>query len=135
MNILDELETDLDKVTAIQNMLVARATGGDSESGDYSLLRQVLIENPVIKEKLPDFVIRCRSLDQFWGFIKPMYGPYQERRDYIYSEFQSILDYLEGISNGSPNAEIISYTLQSFDENGIHKLWIKALERKNSDSR
>ncbi|PSH11283.1 hypothetical protein B7R74_21715 [Yersinia pseudotuberculosis] len=52
---------------------------------------------------LPPFVRECRSLKQFWGFIKPKIESYANRINYINEEFLSLFDYLEG-KNTSPGS-------------------------------
>lgn len=42
------------------------------------------------------------------------------------------MDYLEG-KNKAPADEDISDVLKRFDENGVHNVWIKALERRHAD--
>jgi hypothetical protein len=62
----DEL---LVNVESLKNMCVSRATGGFSEDTEYKRLRRQLLQQPIIKAKLPRFVEICRTLDEFWGFI------------------------------------------------------------------
>lgn len=95
MDILEELESDLQKVEGIQNILVSKATGGTPNPADYKLLREFLIDDPNIKKLLPNFVITNRDLGQFWQFIKYKYSTYVERKDYIWHEFSQLLEYLE----------------------------------------
>ncbi|MDF9374650.1 abortive infection family protein, partial [Escherichia coli] len=46
--------------------------------------------------------------------------------------FQPMLDYLEG-KNKAPADEDISDVLRKFNEDGVHAVWIKALERRHTD--
>src|SRR5690606_8037551 len=62
--------------------------------------------------------------DQFWVFIKGKFSSYQERRDFLWSEFAPVLNYIEKKFT-SPLEEYIV-----FDEAHIHSQWQKALERK-----
>lgn len=50
----------------------------------------------------------------------------------IYKAFQPMLDYLEG-KNKAPADEDISDVLRKFNEDGVHAVWIKALERRHTD--
>lgn len=68
----------VEKVETLQNMLISTATGGGGEHG-YEDLRRELLSNPLTKGGLPRFVHTCRSLSQFWQFIKYKYGTYAER--------------------------------------------------------
>jgi len=43
-----------------------------------------------------------------------------------------LIDYLEG-ANRAPVDPVVSDVLQNFDADGVHKVWIKALERRHTD--
>lgn len=131
-SILDSLQNDLERALALQNILLNAATGkGDDDIG-YKQLRDYFISTSLYTNQLPSFVRTCRSLDQFWQFIKYEFSTYADRRQYIWGEFQELMDYLEG-KNKAPADEDISDVLKRFDENGVHNVWIKALERRHAD--
>lgn len=132
MDVFKELETDLEKATCLQNILISRATGGAPDSGTYELLRKILLDNAQTKPLLPDFVKTNRDLDQFWQFIKYEFETYKERRTCIYTAFQPLLDLLEGKTAAPPDSSI-SQMLKSFDEDGVHSVWEKALARRVAD--
>jgi hypothetical protein len=132
MDVMQELETDYERAVCLQNILIARATGESPSTGDYQLLRQILMEKAALKQLMPSFVRTNRDLNQFWQFIKYEFEKYQQRRDYIYREFQPLLDMLEG-KNQAPADTSISEALKSFDEAGVHAAWEKALDRRVDD--
>ncbi len=88
--------------------------------------------DPATKQLLPDFVRTSRTLDAFWPLIKMSATTYAERRRIISEAFAPLAEYLEG-RNRTPGDEIISTSLQSFDPDGVHAVWTKALERRTSD--
>lgn len=122
----------LRKVESVKNMLVARATGGLANDGEYQALRHDLIADVRIKEKLPRFVHSCRTLDEFWGHIKPMYATYEERRQRLRREFDPLLTQLE-TWRAAPSDDHATHALQQFDSEHVTEAWRKALERKISD--
>ncbi len=125
-------ETQFEQAEMLKNILIGRATGAFPSEDHYKALRQGFIEDASTKSLLPGFVRTCRSLPKFWGYIKGVSGSYQRRRDHIYPAFQPLLDFLEG--NGrTPADATISDALQSFDAEGIHAVWEKALARRQSD--
>lgn len=124
--------SDLEKAEYLQNMLISTATGGTAEEQDYKQLRQYFIDNPLTSSHLPTFVRTNRDLSQFWAFIKYKFATYQERRNYIWTEFNPLLESLEG-KNNKPADPMISEGLKSFDEEGVHSVWSKALERRIAD--
>ncbi|VAW67606.1 hypothetical protein MNBD_GAMMA08-925 [hydrothermal vent metagenome] len=92
---IDFLETDFDKVSYLVNLLTARATGMAAESEEFETLRHELLSNPNLSQQLPQWLRQNRNLDSFWGFIKPKFSTYAERRTYISEQFTPILDTLE----------------------------------------
>jgi hypothetical protein len=85
----------IEKIESLQNIVLARATGQEQFEDDYRTLRIELIRDEVIKPLLPRFIVTCRSLSQFWAYIKTKFSTYKERREYIWSEFSSLLEGLE----------------------------------------
>lgn len=129
---LDEFENDIERVQALQNILIAYSTGQEASSVDYNTLRSYLIDIPKYKNLLPSFIRTNRELEQFWPFIKYKFSTYAERRAYIWKEFTPILDYLEG-KNKAPLDNFTSRVLKQFDSEGVHIAWQRALERRKSD--
>ena len=117
----------------LKNMLVARATGDmKGTDAEYRRTRDALLEVPSVKAKLPRFIHSCRTLSEFWGFIKQKDGSYQGRRDYLKDEFDPLLTMLEGGAS-SPGDETATEVLTRLDWNGVQEAWRKALERKGTD--
>ncbi len=85
----------LNKVENFKQMLVERATSSvyvDAE--DYKKERLDLL-NCRYKHLVPSFVRECRTLDEFWEFIKRKFGHYSERREFLKEEFLELLNKLE----------------------------------------
>lgn len=129
---MDEIKTDLEKAQFLQNLLIAQATGSRADDGEYQIVRRALLDNREIAERLPSFVRTCRDLAQFWGFIKYEKASYAERRQLIWGAFAPLLDYLDEKAS-RPSDTPISEGLKSFDADGVHAVWTKALERRESD--
>lgn len=130
--VIDELKTDLERAEFLQNIVKTVATGGGYDDPDYKVLRRYFIEKPELSEVIPSFIRTNRDTPQFWSFIKNKLGTYQERREFIWSEFTLLMDLLEG-KDTKPADLTISDGLKSFDEDGINATWAKALERRKSD--
>ena len=120
--------SDFELVQYFQDNLIMRATGDSFDKDAYAKSRIKLVENKSISHLLPKWLNNNRTIDQFWTFIKARYSTYQERREFIWSEFNNLLSHLE-TGKTSPLNEIIV-----FDEVHIHALWEKAIERKESDT-
>lgn len=117
----------------MENLLVARATGDMSASTqDYEQLRRDFLSDPDLKPLLPPFVRTCRTLDVFWPFVKEQAGTYAERRRFIGEAFTPLIEHLEG-RNRAPGDRVVSDALQTFDAEGVHAVWSKALSRRTQD--
>lgn len=92
---IEFLETDFDKVSYLVNLLTARATGMAADSREFEVLRHELLSNLKLVPHLPQWLKQHRNLDSFWGFIKPKFGSYAERRTYLSEQFTPLLDLLE----------------------------------------
>ena len=92
---IEFLENDFDKVSYLVNLLTSRATGLQADSHEFEKLRQELLSKPNVSQLLPQWLKQHRNLDTFWGFIKPKFGTYAERRAYLSQEFTPVLDALE----------------------------------------
>jgi len=111
---IEFLETDFDKVSYLVNLLTARATGVTADSGEFEELRRDLLSNPKLAPHLPQWLKHHRNLDSFWGFIKPKFSSYVERRTYLSEQFTPLLDSLEFGQQitTSPKNELIQNNLQ-----------------------
>ena len=125
-------ESRSEQVTMMEGILIACATGGSGDNSIYEQLRRMLLDDPAIRNLLPSFVRTYRNLGAFWPYIKNGASGYAERRQIISGAFTPLMDHLES-RNSVPADDIASDTLSSFGADGVHVVWAKALERRNSD--
>jgi predicted nucleotide-binding protein len=92
---MEFLENDFDKVSYLVNLLTAKATGLAADSGEFEILRHELLSNSDLSPMFPSWLRQQRNLDSFWGFIKPKFDTYAERRTYLSEQFTPVLDALE----------------------------------------
>ncbi len=123
---------ELDQVEALQTLLVSCATGSRESNPEYAALRRWLMANSSAVALIPHFVRTCRTIDQFWQFIKLEYPTYAERRQHIWMSFRPMLDALEGTKT-SPADLIFVETLSKLDASQVQATWSKALERRAAD--
>jgi len=83
----------LEKIEALQNIMLASVTGGARDETEYRQIREELFRMPGLKEALPRFVRTCGDLSQLWHFIKTQEGlpSYASRREYIWNAFRPLL--------------------------------------------
>ncbi|MBL8310571.1 MAG: abortive infection family protein [Burkholderiales bacterium] len=120
-------------VESLQHIVVAQATGSTADEAEYARLRQIVLSETALEPLVPRFLRTCRSLGQFWDFIKKRYGKYAERREYIWSEFRPILELLER-GGLSPADQFVSVAIEKFDSEHVQSAWSKALDRRSSDA-
>ncbi len=128
---LNEIEESLsDKVKRLQDILIARATGGGADDEEYRSLRQELLTNSIVGKIIPSFVRSCRDLGQFWSHVKPMFPTYADRRSYLWSEFQQVS---EAAEKKAVIVEDVDGTLSKLSSENVQELWKRALERRMTD--
>jgi len=130
--VFDFPDTPLEKVRALENVLVAACEGATSSTGFYQDLRSDLMGDSVLRPLLPEFVRTCRDLNHFWGYIKSVSPKWAPRRQYVRNSFTPLFDHLEG-ANRAPVDALASDILQKFDAPGVHTVWEKALARRHTD--
>jgi TIR domain len=91
-----------EKAETLQNVLIARATGGSADDPTYRSLRDELLSEFEIRDRLPAFVRTSRDLSQFWAYITKQSGQYASRREHIWEAFNGTFEYLEAPSAAEP---------------------------------
>jgi hypothetical protein len=120
-----------EQAEALQNMLVSQSTGGRESNTEYTRLRQIFITDSSLCPFLPRFVRTCRSLSQFWEFIKHKFSTYAERRTFIWDEFSPFLETLE--KDAVPSDSEVTSILEEYDSAHVQSIWSKALDRRAAD--
>lgn len=121
-----------ERLEIFQNCLVALATSGTATAEDYQAGRDEIISHPLLKDIAPRFLRTCRTSSQFWQFIKFKFSTYAERRQYLWDEFRPMFERIDG-SKATPSDAGVSMALEKFDAASVHHLWLKALERRESE--
>lgn len=133
MGSLDDIPTSLvEQVRMMEGILIACATGGSPDNRVYVYLRDQFVADPALRDQLPSFVRTYRNLETFWPYIKQEAGTYAERRQIISQAFTPLFDQLEG-RFAAPGDDTASDTLRTFDADGMHAIWTKAIQRRSSD--
>lgn len=120
------------QVETLQNLLVSVATGGQGKNEEYLSLRNALLSKRDVSSQVPDFLKTCGSLHQFSQYIKCGRGSYDQRRQYLWSAFRPLLDFLES-GSGAPSDLSVTTGLQKRDAAYVKDSWSKALSRRDSD--
>jgi hypothetical protein len=110
--------------------LTSHATGGAGDELEFKRLRAEVL-NGKQGRLAPGFLRACRTLSDFWSFIKPKFAKYQERREYLRNEFDPLLTALEGAA--SPVDARAGELTRAYDADYVHGQWQKALDRRATD--
>ncbi|MBI3465037.1 MAG: abortive infection family protein [Planctomycetes bacterium] len=129
MATVDEI---LVKVEILKGLLVARAVGRQLDEDEYVRVRQELVREPRVRDRLPRFVHSCRTIPEFWAFIKQKFAHYDERRNYLADQFNDVLSKLEE-TTGSPAVDSSTEILSTVDSQHVQEAWQKAMDRRVSD--
>lgn len=125
-------DTRLEQAKSLENLLVAACEGDRSSGSFYEQLRSELMNDPILRPLLPQFVRTCRDLGHFWGYIKEVSPQWAPRRQHVRNAMTPLFDHLEG-ANTAPVDTVASEVLQKFDADGVHNVWEKALARRHDD--
>lgn len=128
----------IEKVERLQTILVSRAQYKHEEGDEreYQGLRTELLSDLALEEMLPRFVRTCRTLSEFWDFVKSNDLPtYQSRRIFIRDRFHPLLIYLEsplGHDQLEPSHNTSKTDVQQYSrpqQSGSTDSWQISLER------
>ena len=132
MTILDELTGDYERADALVNLLIDRATGGGCDEAEYIALRAYFLNDPILATFVPAWLAGKRSTNQFWQFIKTRFSTYAERREFLWFEFERLLQYCER-SEATPAEDEIEAALKSLSSENVERVWRKILYRLPED--
>lgn len=133
MHLVSEIPPSrFEQAVMLEGLLTARATGGTADDGMYQYLRREFMADPVLRDLLPSFVRTYRNLAAFWPYIQRESETYAGRRDIISRAFAPLMDFLEG-HNTTPGDKVASDALETFDVDGVHAVWSKAISRRKAD--
>ncbi len=116
----------------LQAVLIAAATTNDKDGLAYSRLRSRFMADPATRPLLPDFVVACRDIEQFWAYIQPKLGKYRERRSFLWDAMRPLIDAAEA-GFASPAQEVASEALAKLDAEHVRRHWKKTLDRVQDD--
>jgi hypothetical protein len=125
----------LTQVEDLHKILTERATGGSANNEEYIGIRRELIKNQIIKEELPIFLSECRTLGDFWDYIKAKFGSYAERRNYLREEFSPLYNFLEnnfGETESSIITDLFKHQFPIGMPFGIKKPHVASIPEKGS---
>jgi hypothetical protein len=121
-----------DRIEEFQNMLIAAATGGDSDARFYWEVRKEILADADLLQRAPRWIRTCRDAGAFWEFIKGKFSHYAERRAFLREELDPLLTFLES-GETTPLAGSTDLALKTLNADGVHDTWRRMLERRQKD--
>lgn len=144
------MSSELLEVTEELYLLLIRKATGQHPDGDgrfgaksaddarYPQLRVALKGDDSTKDLIPEFLNTCRSLDDFWQYIKKLIATYQGRKDFLREKFAPLFDFLEEGKVGNtapitPITKLADEALREFEFDSVTRVWEKTLGRFQND--
>jgi hypothetical protein len=121
-----------ERLEVFQSCLIALATNGSATAEEYQEGREEVVNHALLKDIAPRFLRTCRTSGEFWQFIKYKHSTYADRRQYLWDEFRPMFERIDG-SKATPADHGVSQMLEQFDTASVHQLWLKALERRETE--
>nr|WP_047579390.1 abortive infection family protein [Methylobacterium sp. ZNC0032] len=131
MTFYDMPDSWLERARLLENVMRESCTGGERDEPMYSALRSEFMQDDQLKALLPEMVRTNRTLASLWGELGEIAG-YKGRRKHLNDAFTPIIDHLEG-ANRAPLDVVAGDALSTFDSDGVHTVWTKALARRTTD--
>jgi len=93
---MDESERIKKVVKDFEDISINLATQfGTVDYEEYESIRSNLINEPILRSVIPDWIMKNRYGSQFWEFIKKISPNYAGRRKYIYESIGEIFNFIE----------------------------------------
>jgi hypothetical protein len=102
----------IEDVNSIKDIFICRATHKPYDSTLYNSYLEKLrsiyynTNDEMFKNNFPTLILSYSSLDDFWQWIKREYDHYEERRSFVYEQFNPLRKYLESQKYKKPNVLI-----------------------------
>ncbi len=70
--------------------IIAEEGPGATRAGEYRNRRDELLDDSRVRDRIPDFVVECRTPRDFWNYIQRAFKTYAERSRYIEAQLLPI---------------------------------------------
>ncbi|MEI6296537.1 MAG: abortive infection family protein [bacterium] len=119
-------------IETIKNRCVQMATGGEFSYDKYEEDRGKVVSYPELVILLPGWLVKSRYGTQYWQFISSKFKHYAERRIFLNTEFDNILDKIKSGSS-RPITLSLESNLKKIDSEVINSDWRKVVQRSQTD--
>ncbi len=121
-------------VEELRQLCEQRGTGqlSDEEGARYTGLRTTVMTNPLAANRIPPFLLDCRTPWDLWGVLKAKSGTYDGRRAFLREEFGPLLRFLES-SDATRAVDVSAAFLERLDSDHVRRAWQGALSKVETD--
>lgn len=123
------LKSDEERALCLYNILEDRATGGAGDEPSFLQLHRYFCGSRY-REVLPTWFLPMFTLGQFWGFIKPKFATYAERRTYLGQELAPLV---HACRNAGQPIDELTAIIKNFGSDTVNAEWKKMLGRASTD--
>ncbi len=94
-----------------------------------------MLADPVARKAAPAFVVRCRTPDLLWGYLRSQAtgsGSWAIRRGVMHDAIDPVLDALHAATSG-PADDLVAQAVTRLDAESVLGAWTRALDRRDTD--
>ena len=125
-----EFRMNVRELKAIMN---DHARGGQALENDYARVRNKLVTSP-LRDALPNFVVTCTTLQEWWLFITPKFPTWKERTEFLQQEFSPLIASLERngvptptpVATAPPRPDLVVVTVNEHETKAVHDAFLEA---------
>ncbi len=129
---MSDIQSILARIKAAQSCCIDLATGGGTTYEDYEYKRAELLSEPLLQPYLPEWLVRCCYGGQFWSLMKETSPTYQGRREFLWSEFESLIDLI--VKRGiEPTSLSLEESLKKCSSKNVSEAWSRCFQRREDD--
>lgn len=119
-------------IETMKTRCIQMATGGEFSYEKYEEDRSKLMSYPELSGLVPDWLIKSRYGQQYWNFISSKLRTYAERRIFLRSAFDEMLEEIK-TGTARPVTLSLDLNLKKIDSDIINSDWKKVIHRSQSD--
>lgn len=133
--VVETAPLSVDEAETLRNSLIAYATSGNGgiDTKAYLEGRKRVLADVRLKDLAPRFLRTCRTLQDYWAWIKGEESTYAARRKLLREAFEPMLHFLDDESTGIPMDAAASEGIAALGEQEVMRAWERALARRESD--
>ena len=95
----DEL---IENLELFKSGCISQLTGGSFDAIEYKRIRGIILNESLLKDKVPYFIKVNRTPNEMFSYLQPIYPTYKERRKFIAEEINLLIQIIEDYKSDDP---------------------------------